>query len=202
MKRDQIDILLQLAYLEGRVRTHGAYEKSVARKKQSRLASTSSRVALQQRLETALTAAELGELPSDLLLTVGAFLKKVRSEQSLRREEIFSRLNLTHNIYRMLEEDRISPLKISVASWNRLRQFFDLSVNALVEMVRRTHQLVFFRPSFRTTLARYDTRKGKGPKASTLEQAAAELYTKAKLSLPREEEAKLNALLDSIKQGV
>ena len=183
------------------MKTHGAYEKSVAKKKPSRLASTSSRVTLQQRLEAALTAAERGELPSDLLLTVGAFLKKVRSEQSLRREEIFSRLNLTHNIYRMLEEDRISPLKISAASWNRLRQFFDLSVDALVEMIRRTHQLVYFRPSFRTTLARYDTRKGKGQKSSTLEHAAAELYTKAKLSLSREEEAKLNAFLDSIKQG-
>ena len=197
MKRDSVDILIQLAYLEGKVTTHGAYEKSVLRKKDQRLVSPSSRLALQRKLDAAL-AGKKGEVP----LTVGAFLKSVRSEQSLAPHEVFSRLGISQNIYRMLEQDRISPLKISAASWVRLRRFFDLSTDTLVEMVRRTHQLVFFRPSFRTTLARYDARKQKGMKSSTLERAAAELYSKAKLSLPVEEEEKLQNLLKAIKQGL
>jgi transcriptional regulator with XRE-family HTH domain len=195
MKRDQIDVLLQLAYLEGKIKTHGAYEKSVLRKKPAIEASAESRNALQARLETALTAKHSSvEIP----MTVGMFLRNVRVEQSIRSQEIFARVGLSQNIYRMLEQDRISPLKISVAAWKKFGQLFNLSSNALVEMVRRTHQLVFFRPAFRTTLARYDSRKNKTMKAATLEKAAQELYTRAVLTLPPEEEKKLNALLDSI----
>lgn len=196
MKRDQIDLLLQLAYLEGRVKTRGAYEKSVLRRKPAHLVASGSRLALQRKLESAL-ADKTVEAP----MTVGAFLKSVRSEQSLTPQEVFSRIGLAQNIYRMLEQDRISPLKISSEAWVRFRQFFDLSIDTLVDMIRRTHQLVFFRPSFRTTLARYDVRKKKGVKASTLERAATELYTKAKLSLPSEEEKQLNDLLEAIKRS-
>ena len=196
MKRDKVDILLQLAYLEGKINTHGAYEKSIAKKGPPGIVSASSRLALQRRLEAALTS-ERAEVP----LTVGAFLSKVRSEQALHAQQIFSRIGLSQNIYRMLEHDRVSPLKISAETWLKLRRFFDLSADALIEMIRRTHQLVYFRPSFRTTLARYDSRKQKGLKSSTLEKAAAELFTKAKLSLPPDEDSKLNDLLKSIRQG-
>ncbi len=100
----------------------------------------------------------------------------------------------------MLEQDRISPLKIPLEAWRRLRQFVKLPPKVLGEMIRRTHQLVWFRPSFRTTLARYDARKQKGMKASTLEKAATELYTKAQLSLPADEKERLDALLKSISE--
>ena len=195
MKRDEIDILLQLAFLEGGINTRGAYEKSVLRKKVQSLVPDLKRMMLQERLESVLAN---GTKAAGVHLTVGAYLRSVRSEQSLRPAEIFSRVGISQNIYRMLEQDRISPLKVSSLSWDRLRKFFDLSADVLVEMVRRTHQLVYFRPSFRTTLARYDARKKKGLKASSIEQAATELYTKAKLSLPHEEEVKLKELLDSI----
>jgi len=195
MKKDRIDILLQLAYLEGKMRTHGAYEKGVAKKKPSATVAPVARQALLNRLETALGGETLfAEIP----MTVGGFLKGVRSGQSIRPQEIFSRIGLTQNIYRMLEQDRISPLKIPAESWIRFRRFFNLSTETLTEMIRRTHQLVFFRPSFRTTLARYDTRKRNGTKAATLEQAATELYTRAQLSIPSAEAAKLETLLASI----
>lgn len=194
MKRDAIDKLLQLAYLEGEIHTRKAYERKVIAKKTSVRVSAASNAALQRRLEQALERNALETVP----LTVGVFLKSVRSEQSLRAQEIFSRLGLTQNIYRMLEEDRISPLRISAESWKRLRAFFSLSVDDLVEMIRRTHQLVFFRPSFRTTLARYDKRKNRATKSRTLEKAATEMYTRAKLPLPEEEKAKLDQLVKAI----
>jgi hypothetical protein len=136
--------------------------------------------------------------PQEVPLTVGAFLKSVRSGQSLRAQEIFTRVGLAQNIYRMLEEDRISPLKIPAESWKRLRAFFNLSIDDLVEMIRRTHQLVFFRPAFRTTLARYDKRKSKATKTRTLEKAATEMYTRAQLPLPEEEQEKLARLIKAI----
>ena len=197
MKRDEVDILLQLAFLEGRIGTRGAYEKSVLRKKTTSMITKSKRIALQERLEGALASEVASE---EIPLTVGAFLKSVRSEHSLRAEDIFKRLGISQNIYRMLEHDRISPLKVPSDSWNRIRRFFDLSADVLVEMIRRTHQLVYFRPSFKTTLARYDARKKKGLKASTIEQATSELYIKAKLDLPPKEKAKLDELLKSIKE--
>lgn len=194
MKRDRVDKLLQLAYVEGQIRTHRAYEQSVLRKRPGLKLSGVSKALLQQKLEKALDSKAQKSVP----LTVGTFLKGIRSEQVLKSREVFSRLGLSQNIYRMLEEDRISPLKISVESWTRLRTFFNLSVDDLVEMIRRTHQLVFFRPAFRTTLARYDVRKGKKTKATTLERAATELYTRAKLDVPDNEKRQLDELIKSI----
>jgi len=107
---------------------------------------------------------------------------------------------LTETQYRKLEDDSVSPLRISVETWKKLRQFFGLSAEVMGEMIRRTHQLVFFQPSFRTTLARYKERKGKGKKAKALQMAARELYAKAKLSLPEEEERKLSELLKAISE--
>jgi transcriptional regulator with XRE-family HTH domain len=194
MKRDRVDKLLQLAYLEGWVRTHKAYEQNVLAKKPGLKLTDASRTLLQQKLEKALERTAQEVVP----LTIGAFLKGVRSEQLLKSRDIFSRLGLSQNIYRMLEEDRISPLKISVESWKRLRTFFNLSVDELVEMIRRTHQLVFFRPAFRTTLARYDARKSKKMKATTLEKAATELYTRARLNVPDHEKKQLDQLIKGI----
>lgn len=194
MKRDRVDKLLQLAYLEGQVHTHKAYERSVLAKKVSLKVSDATKAALQQRLEKSLEHNVQEAAP----LTIGAFLKGVRSDQLLRSRDFFSRLELTRNIYRMLEEDRISPLKISVESWKRIRMFYNLSVDDLVEMIRRTHQLVFFRPAFRTTLARYDARKNKKMKAATLEKAATELYTRARLDVPEKEKRQLDELIKGI----
>ncbi|MFN0156725.1 MAG: hypothetical protein ACKVRP_01480 [Bacteroidota bacterium] len=197
MKRDEVDVLLQLAYLEGVTTLHGGYERAVAKRAVPALTSANARDALQKRLESAL-AVHAGAVP--LPLTVGAFLKHMRSEQALRPQELFARLGMSQNIYRMLEQDRISPLKISVASWKKFMQLFDVPGDVLVEMVRRTHQLVWFRPSFRTTLARYNSSKRQGMKAADLEHAATELYTRAKLTLPEEEEKKLAALLQALSQ--
>lgn len=192
MKHDIPEELIRIAFLEGRVRTHGAYEKKLARR---------------------ITAAKPSKAPADLLtrleqalaprsdaLTIGAFLRSIRTEQSLKAQEIFSRLGFSRNIYRMLEQDRISPVKISVEGWRRFRQFFDLPAEAFAEMLRRTHQLVWFRPSFRTTLARYDQRKNRRVKASSLEMAATELYTRARLPLPPEEQVKITRLLEALSE--
>jgi hypothetical protein len=195
MKHDIVDKLLQLAYLEGVIATRRGYENSVARKTPAVVVSPEKQRALMARLEQMVE----GSKQSDTPLTVGGFLQKARTESSLQSQEIASRIGLTSNIYRMLEHDRISPLKVSVDAWRRLRLLFNISVDELAALVRRTHQLVFFRPSFRTTLARYDARKSVGKKSVTLEKAAAELYTRAKLKLPKEELARIERLIGEIR---
>lgn len=196
MKRSKIDLLLQLAFVEGAITTHGLYEKSVAGKKPEMLSSSASKAALARKLEAALAKkAAIAKAP----LTVGTFLRKAREEQALKPEELFSRFGISPNMYKMLERDRVSPLKISSESWIKIQRLFQLPFETLEEMIRRTYQLVFFRASFRTTLARYDGRKNKAKKGSALEQAAEELYARASLALPKKEQETLDELLSAIK---
>jgi transcriptional regulator with XRE-family HTH domain len=199
MKRDRLDRLLQLAYLEGRINTHGAYEKSVAKKKTAIRVSIGSRAALRRRLEAALaTGVSLDKVPD----TIGAFLKKCRTERPMSAREIFTRVGVPQNIYRMMEQDRISPLKISVESWRKLSKLFEVSSDFLIDMITRTHRVVFFQPSFKSTLARYRAGKTRGMKASTLENAARELYIRADLSLPQAEQDKLDAFVRALRQAL
>jgi hypothetical protein len=197
MKRDLVDRLLQLAYLEGQLKTRGAYERVVGERVPALVASESARRSLQSLLERAL---ERPDASSDAVLTIGGMLRRIRKEHSLRSTEISSRIGLSANIYRMMEHDRISPLKIHIDVWRKLRVLFNLPLEDLVQILRRTHQLVFFRPSFRMTLARYDGRKNKAMKSATLEQAATEMFSRATLALPEDEKMKLDSLIRSLKE--
>ena len=195
MKNERVDTLIQLAWLEGWISTHGAYEKAIVKRNTQTLVSPNSRVALIERLESV-----LAETKAETPLTVGALLRALRTEHSLRSQEIFSRIGVTQNIYRMMEQDTISPLKISLEVWKRLIALLNLSVDELAEMIRRTHQLVFFRPMLKGVLARYSSRKKKkSMKTSILEKAYSELYAKANLDLPEAEQRRLNNLITTLK---
>lgn len=194
-RRDTINFLLQLAFLEGKITTHGLYEQTVLNRKPLVRSADAVKAALSQRLEAALLS---NRSKATSPLTLGAFLRRLREHQSLRPQDVISRTGISSNIYKMLERDRISPLKISLKSWKAMQQFFQIPLDALEDMIRRTHQLVYFRASFRTTLARYDTRKNKKMKAATLEKAAEELFVRATLPLPQKEQEKLNAFLKAL----
>lgn len=196
MKRNSLDELIRLAYLEGVVTTRGAYESHVASRHPGGKASDAFHGRLLRRLEQALASSHTPAQPS---LTVGGFLMslKVRTGQ-----EIASRLGVTMNQYRMLEHDRLSPLKLPVPVWKNFGTLFRLSLDDLEQMIRRTHQLVVFRPSFRTTLARYDTRTRRGKKSAAIEQAATELYTRASLRLPLGEQHDIDAMLQNLRTAL
>jgi transcriptional regulator with XRE-family HTH domain len=199
MNQDILDFLLQLGYLEGRITTHGLYEKSVLRKQPKAVTSLAAKRTLVQRLEAALASA--GKEPG-AVLTVGLYLRSVRQEQSLDVRELSTRLGLSANHYKLVERDRLSPLKVPADSWQKFIRLFSLPFEVFEEMVRRTHRLVYFRASFQTTLARYDGRKSKTKRSVTLEQAAEELYARAHLPVPPEEEIKLHLLLNNIARGL
>ncbi len=194
MKRNAVDTMLQVAYLERAITTHGAYEESVLRKKPRVLASASA----QRKLEEKLTAVlEQQSVP----LTVGGFLKNLRVEQNLRPQELFSRIGVTQNVYRLLEHDRISPLRVPADAWKKFAQLFNLPAEKLVDLIQRTHRLVFFGPSLQTTLARYDARKNKAAKKETMQKAGEELFLRANLSLPAHEQRKLDQLVKAIQDA-
>ena len=191
MKRDRIDLVLQLGWLESWINTHGAYEKAITRQKNVSVPPMA-REALIRRLE--LTLATTRPTPP---LTIGALLRSVRLERLLRSQEMFSRLGVSQNIYRMMERDAISPLKIPASVWKKLMDLLNYPADELAEMLRRTQQLIFYRPSFKGVLARH--RKPGPAKRSSLEKAQSELYAKAKLQLPEDQEEKLKKLAAQLK---
>ena len=193
--KDPIDRLLQLAFLEGVISTRGAYEKQVAKKQVTVRRSAASRELVAQRLER-----ELGSVQP--VATVGSFLQKALESPTLQPREVSTRLGITANVFAMLTRNRVSPLKISAESWKRFMRLFQIPVDDLVEMIRRTQQLVHYRSSFQTTLARYDTRKNKELKATTLAQAAEELYSRADLPLPDAQMRKIEELRTELQDSV
>lgn len=195
MKRDLVDKLIQIAYLEGVITTHGLYEQVAGRRKTTSVAAAASKKRLIERLEKALRG---DTRLQEEYLTIGGFLKTLRSGTSVGSQEIFTRLGVSRNLYRMIEHDRVSPLRIPVNVWRRFQGIFNLPVDALAGMIRRTYQLVLFRPAFNSTLARYDARKSKPVKRRTVELAATELFVRARFELSAEEEKKIQELVDSI----
>jgi hypothetical protein len=193
MKNERVDELIKLAWLEGWITTHGAYEKAVAKRDPAVRINAHAREKLIAHLEFA-----LAETKAPLPLTVGGLLRDVRTTSLLKPQEIFSRIGVSQNLYRLMERDAISPLKISLDAWQRLMTLLNISVDDLQKMIRRTHQLVFFRPSFKGVLARYDARRNKAMKTSELEKAYAELFAQAELAVPPDEQEKLDAFLKTL----
>ncbi|MEK7250194.1 MAG: hypothetical protein AAB209_07190, partial [Bacteroidota bacterium] len=67
MKNERVDTLIQLAWLEGWISTHGAYEKAIVKRNTQTLVSPNSRAALIERLQSV-----LAETKAETPLTVGA----------------------------------------------------------------------------------------------------------------------------------
>ena len=193
MSDHPVDMLLQLAFLEGVVHTRGAYEQVVLRREWTVPITKSRTARLEERLVSALGA----RVPAELL-TVGAFLRNVRRDERVRAEDLMDRLGLSRNLYRMLEHDRISPLRIPPAVWRKIRQLWKIPGDVLEGMIRRSHTLIFFQPSYRAALARYRRREMRRSRAAAMERAARELYLRAPLQLPPDEEKKVQDLLRSI----
>jgi len=193
--KDRIDRLLQLAFLEGVISTRGAYEKQVAKKQVTTRQSASSKELVGQRLER-----ELFSLQP--VATVGSFLLKALESPTLQPRDVSTRLGITANMFAMLTRNRVSPLKISSESWKRFAKLFQVPVDDLIAMIRRTQQLIHYRSSFQMTLARYDARKNKGLKSTTLAQATEELYSRADLPLPDAQLRRLEELRTELQDSV
>ncbi len=198
MTHDLLDVVLRLAFAEGAIELHGAYERAVEHRGRAEASSREARARLLRLLEAELSACQgCATIP----MTVGVYLQRASEDGTYSAVEIARRLHLARNVYRMMERDRISPLEVPEDAWRRFRDLFRLSTESLEEMLLRTHGLVFFQHSFRSTLARYPSgSSGKG-RAEVLHQAAVELYTRADLPLPPAEKARLGKLFILLRTG-
>lgn len=150
MENDHIEKLLRLAYLEGQISAQRAYDRTLFRNRMSSHPLNKLRLEVMRRLEE--TAATRGD-PIFLSSTIGTFLKHFRSQNALQIKDILERLCLTRAFYQKLEEDRISPLRVSVQIWKVVEKVFGVPPIALGRMMYRTQRVVTLKPTSKTRSA-------------------------------------------------
>ena len=195
MNRTPIDTLLQLAFVEGRTVTRWYYGRSLARRTVAGVCSPASRRRLIRSLEGLLKRREVSDFS---LPTVGAFLLTMRAGQSLRPRQIFSRLGLSKEVYQLLEGDRISPLAISPECWRRLRELFSLETERLHGMIRHTHELYYFGPSFVVPVVSSGGRGHRVWNGNVIGRPSLSCSSAEIPALPDDELARLESFLKSI----
>ncbi|MBI5474854.1 MAG: hypothetical protein HY961_21140 [Ignavibacteriae bacterium] len=191
MQIESVDTLLQVAWLEGWVQTHGAYEKKVARLLCSEPSPSRDRM-----VERLIDAIDNRKSPAPL--TIGSMLRSMTDDRRIRVAKVFVHAGMSPNLFLLIEQDAISPLKISVEIWRKMMQMSNVPIDDFAGMIRRTQQLVHYRPAFKDVLAR--CRSGQmNAKRQEMEEAYVELYAKAILPIPKSDEMKLKQLLDDLK---
>jgi hypothetical protein len=195
MNNHPVDMLIRLAWLEGLVRTRGAYERAVARRLVSPGVGTARASALEERLVAALPPPAD---PSDAAASIGEWLRAVPGGGGTDAAEIRRRLGLHAAEYRKLERDELSPPDLPVEFWRRFRDLFALPADVLEHLLRGTHRLVVFRPAFRAAMARHRPGAGEVTRREDLRDALRTLYLHADLEMPGEEERRIGDLIRAL----
>lgn len=190
---DSVDRLLQLAFLEGSVTTHGLYEKVVLRRPEAVRGGDSVRGATLRRL------IEILPQPS-APKTIGEFLRDERKRRSVPLSLIQRRLGMPDLAYKMLENDSISPLKVPRNTWRRVKDLWKVPWREMEAMIRASHYLTVFRPSYKGTLLRYRRKTNSTYPMDARFSAARELYLRAKLPLPAREQLSIEKYLSELKR--
>jgi len=186
-----VDRLLQLAFLEGSINTHGLYEKTVLR----RIEEGGSDGRLQARTVRKLLREIEAASRSMPLKTIGEFLREMRAQHQISPFAVRRRLNVPVMAYKMLENDSISPLKVPKKTWRHIRDFWKVPWEEMESMIRASHYLTVFRPSHRGTLLRYARKTGSTYPPDARLSASRELYLRARLPLPALEKLFIENLL-------
>ncbi len=187
--------LLQLAFFESSIKTHGLYEKTVLRRMEEggpddRLQARTVRKLLRE-IETAPRS-----MPPK---TIGEFLREMRAQHQISPIAVRSRLNMPVLAYKMLENDSISPLKVPKKTWKHIRDLWKVPWEEMENMIRASHYLTVFRPSYRGTLLRYTRKTGSTYPPDAPLSASRELYLRAHLPLPAREKLSLENLLSELR---
>ncbi|MEX2117180.1 MAG: hypothetical protein WEB37_09845 [Bacteroidota bacterium] len=190
-----VNRLLQLAFLEGAIITHGLYEKIVLRRADADHVDNRLRtITMKKLLREIASAAE--PLPPK---TVGEFLSEMRIRRQVSLFAVRRRLDVPMLTYRMIENDTISPLKVPMNTWKRIKDMGKIPWEELEIMIRASHYLAVFRPSYRGTLLRYRRKTSSTYPPDPRLSAARELYLRARLPLPARERQSIDDLICELK---
>ena len=194
---DSLDRLLQLAFLEGAIATRGLYERIALQRMEEWGLDHSVRAATLRKLFHEVEIVSQSVPPK----TVGEFLREERIRHQVSLSFVQRRLAVPGLAYKMIENDSISPLKVSLKTWKRIRGLWKVPWKELEVMIKATHYLTVFRPSYKGTLLRYRKKTGSAYPPDTRLSAARELYLRAGLPLPARDLQFIENLLSDLNQS-
>ena len=195
MKRDPIDIVLQLAYLDGRISTRGLIEKSVmkgtppvkipVRRTEKLLGQLEDIVDERKTLQATKGAITLGEYITEELAG------RPRRPESVLLVSIARKAGMAVSQLTRLCRDTLSPLEIPVKSMNALLRHFALPLGAAERLLRNSIRCAAMSPSLSSTLARYDNRDHRG-KSKVMQKAVRELFVKSRIQITEDQQERIN----------
>ena len=193
-----VDRLIQLAFIEGSINTHGLYEKTVLCRIEEGGGDGRLRARTVRKLLREIEAAPRSKPPK----TIGEFLREMRAQHQISPIAVWRRLNVPVLAYKMLENDSISPLRVPKKTWKHIRDLWKVPWEEMESMIRASHYLAVFRPSYRGTLLRYTRKPGSTYPPDASLSASRELYLRAHLPLSAREILSIENLLSELRSEV
>lgn len=183
MNMDVIDRLMQIQWSEESGSTR-IYEESALRRHTRIQVSGQSSTRMIRRLKNEVRQGR------QCSLTVGTFLKEMRSARGFSDRDVSARLNIPRTTYHLLEEDGISPFHIEPRIWRKLMLLGGLSMDALERIIRTTCTFHSLAPSLHPGLHRQGLRSARLKKI-LMSNVAGTL-------LPSEEQQRVHDLMEQI----
>ncbi len=204
MKHDRADIILQLAYLEGKITTRGLAEQVVMRSRPAEKMSDETAGKIHSRLCAALDERFAVEAAKGAL-TLGEYVSAEIEAAPGRKKEsamyvLAEKAGCTIDEISRLCRDEMSPVELGARRINLLLRFLELPLRTATMLLKNSIRCARLAPSLASTLARYDSRRG-GRKPTAMRRAVRELYIKADLDLSPAEEQETDEFIRRATEG-
>ncbi len=205
MKRDSIDLILQLAYLDGRITTKGLVEKVVMKRAPIERMSSQKLEQLHNRLAAVMDERKTLKATKGAL-TLGEYITyevtaRARQPESFMLASIAKKVGITISQLTRLCRDTLSPLEIPADTMNALLRYFSLPLQAAVVLIKNSIRCASLSPSLVSTLARYDVKYGR-QKSKVMQKAVRELFVKADIHLSPVQEQRINEYVKHATDGL
>lgn len=191
-----VNRLIRLAFLEGAISTRGLYERTILKREEADIKENPPQVMTLRKLFREFDDAGL---PTGR--TAGEFLRQMRLRQGLTAVAAHRLLDIPLLTYRMLENDSVSPTNVPLSAWKKIKAMGKIPWAQLEELIRASHYLMVFRPSYKGTLLRYRKKTSHPYPPDARVSAARELYLRARLPLPPFETQSIDRYLTELREG-
>ncbi len=189
-KTDPVELILKLAYLDGRVTTRGLIERVVMNSRAQDKVSDAHTKILELRLQNVLEERRLKKATGGAM-TLGQYLLHhiEETEKSLSKGIAIISQNINEPVakVRKLCNDLLVPTEIDIEHMCKLLSYLRLSRSGAEILIRNSYKYAIMRPSIDSALARYPA-VGKRQKKQTMLQAVRELCLKSDVILTVEQQ--------------
>ncbi len=205
MKRDSIDLILQLAYLDGRITTRGLIEKVVMKRAPVERISAQKLEQLHNRLVAILDERKAAQATKGAL-TLGEYITRevithARKKESVVLASMAKKAGIAVSQLTRLCRDTLSPLEIPANAMNLLLHYLSLPSQAAVVLIKNSIRCANLNPSLASTLARYDAKQNRH-KSKEMQKAVRELFVKADIHISPDRQEQINEYIKRATDGL